>query len=60
MKVKELIEGLKNVDSEAEIWVSASNKANTATYGVMYQVLNLILKTFGLVYRIPLAILMIG
>ena len=38
MKVKELIERLQNVNPEAEIWVSAHNKANTATYGLMDQI----------------------
>ena len=38
MKVKELIERLQNMNPEAEIWVSAHNKANTATYGLMDQV----------------------
>ena len=38
MKVKELIERLKNVDAEAEIWVGTHNEANTATYGLMDQV----------------------
>ena len=30
MKVKELIERLENMNPEAEIWVSAHNKANTS------------------------------
>lgn len=38
MKVKELIERLKNVDAEAEIWVSTHNEAKTATYGLMDEV----------------------
>lgn len=38
MKVKELIEGLQNMNPEAEIWVSAHNIANTPTYGLMDQV----------------------
>ena len=37
MKVKELIERLKNVDPDAEIWVSTHNESNAATYGVMDQ-----------------------
>ena len=38
MKVKELIERLQNMNPQVEIWVSAHNKANTATYGLMDQV----------------------
>ena len=60
MKVIELIERLQNVNPEAEIWVSTHNEANTVTYGLKDQVFEFNFKIFGLIYKIPLAILMIG
>ena len=53
MKIKELIEGLQNMNHDAEIWVSAHNKANTATYGQMDQIFEFNFENLCPIYKIP-------